>query len=156
MKDERLNNVKYIFYDFDGVMTDNRVLVDENGTESVFVNRSDGLAVSKLRKNGFFQAIISTESNSVVEKRANKLQIPVFHNVDDKGEFIRNYITENKIDRSQTAFVGNDINDISAYQEVAVKICPSDAYEEILDMADIVMESKGGHGVIRELMNLLI
>ena len=70
MKNSTLRNCTNIFYDFDGVMTDNTVLVDENGTESVRVNRSDGLAVSEFKKMGFAQAILSTEKNQVVSKRA--------------------------------------------------------------------------------------
>ena len=79
-------------------MTDNRVLVDQNGTESVFVNRSDGLAVSRLKKAGYTQVIVSTETNPVVGRRAEKLGIPVVHGVDDKGEILRRYLEENGIE----------------------------------------------------------
>ena len=85
------DTLECIFYDFDGVMTDNRVLVSEDGKESVFANRGDGLGVSYIKKLGIPQVIVSTEQNKVVEQRAKKLKIEVIHGVDDKGEVISNY-----------------------------------------------------------------
>ena len=152
---ERLQRVRWLFYDFDGVMTDNRVLVDQHGVESVYVNRSDGLAVSRLKAAGYGQVIVSTEKNPVVERRAEKLKIPVIHGVEDKGEIIRRYRAENGIDREETLFIGNDVNDLAAYAETGVHICPADAYEEIREQADLVLSAKGGYGVIRELMAIL-
>ena len=73
MKD--LKDIRLIVYDFDGVMTDNRVYIDQNGNETVQVNRSDGLAVSEIKKLGIKQIIISTETNPVVSARAEKLNI---------------------------------------------------------------------------------
>lgn len=148
-------NIKYLFYDFDGVMTDNRVLVDENGIEAVFVNRSDGLAVSMLKIAGFSQMIVSTEKNPVVSMRAKKLAIPVLYGVENKGLAIRDYIITNNIDRHDALYIGNDINDLSAFNEVGVKACPSDAYAQVKDISDIVIDCKGGFGVIRELYNIL-
>ena len=152
---QKLSGLRVLFYDFDGVMTDNRVLVDQNGIESVFVNRSDGLAVSRLKKRGYTQVIVSTETNPVVEKRAEKLKIPVIHGVEDKGEIIRKYLEDNRIPREETLFIGNDLNDLPAFNAVGVKACPADAYEVIKKAADIVFQSRGGAGVIRELMDLL-
>ena len=131
---KKLSNLRVLFYDFDGVMTDNRVLVDQNGIESVFVNRSDGLAVSRL-----------TWSSSN----------PSVATVDDKGEIIRKYLEDNSISRESTLFIGNDLNDLPAFNAVGVKACPADAYEIIKDSADIIFQSRGGAGVIRELMDLL-
>ena len=152
---QRLLGVRVLFYDFDGVMTDNRVLVDQNGIESVFVNRSDGLAVSRLKKRGYTQVIVSTEANPVVEKRAEKLKIPVIHGVEDKGEIIRRYLAENRIDKDETLFIGNDLNDLPAFEAAGLRACPADAYDAVKQAADFVFRAKGGAGVIRELMDLL-
>ena len=73
--------IKAIFYDFDGVMTNNKVLLSENGNESVFVNRSDGLAVSYFKELKIKQYIVSTEKNPVVSRRAEKLKIDVMQGV---------------------------------------------------------------------------
>ncbi len=148
-------NIKCILYDFDGVMTDNRVVVDENGMEGVFVNRSDGLAISLIRKMGIGQAIVSTEKNPVVKRRAEKLNLEVIYGVCDKGEAVKQYCEIHGFDLANTMFIGNDLNDIPAMLRVGVKGCPWDAYPEIRQMADWISLKKGGYGVIRDLYDWL-
>ena len=114
----KLARVRVLFYDFDGVMTDNRVLVDQNGTESVFVNRSDGLAVARLKKNGYTQVIVSTETNPVVERRAEKLGIPVIHGVDNKGEIIRRYLEEIHRFREETHLYREETHQVQPTREI--------------------------------------
>ena len=150
-----LRNCSNIFYDFDGVMTDNTVLVDENGTESVRVNRSDGLAISELKKMGFSQAILSTEKNQVVSMRANKLGIPCMQGLEDKKSALLDYCTESGINPELCVFVGNDINDLEVMNLVGYPICPSDAHSKIISISRIVLNTKGGNGVIRELLDLI-
>ena len=77
-------NIKAIVFDFDGVFTDNRVIVSENGKESVICNRADGLGLEMLRILDIPMTIISTEKNLVVSSRAKKLKIPVVHGVKNK------------------------------------------------------------------------
>lgn len=79
--------IKLIVYDFDGVMTDNKVYIDQNGMESVQVNRGDGLGVSEIKKLGIKQIILSTEKNLVVAARAKKLKIDCLHGVNNKKKF---------------------------------------------------------------------
>lgn len=146
-----IKDISCIFYDFDGVMTDNRVLVDQNGMEYVYVNRSDGLGVAALKAAGVTQVIISTEVNPVVERRAEKLGIPVVHGVKDKGETVRDYCAEHGIDASRAVFMGNDINDIPAFMAVGFKACPADAEPEVKDKADWISSCKGGYGAVRDL-----
>ena len=128
-----------IFYDCDGVLTDNRVLVSEDGKESVFFNRSDGLAIACFRQQGIHQAIISTETNPVVARRAEKLHIPVVHKLDtrsvDKGSVLKKYAEKNNISLKDSIFIGNDINDIPALNLVGYPAAPSDAEEEVKGMA---------------------
>ena len=144
-----------IFYDFDGVMTDNRVILSQDGIESVVVNRSDGYAVAQFKKAGIDQIIVSTESNPVVKQRADKLQIPVLSGTLDKGKTIKDYCARKRINLINTLFVGNDSNDIPAFDVVSIKVCPKDAQKEIYERADIIIPVNGGDGVIRELYRML-
>lgn len=148
-------NIKLIIYDFDGVMTDNRVMVDQNGVESVMVNRGDGYGVGGIKKLGIKQIIVSTEVNPVVARRAEKLKIDVIHGVEDKKTIVANYLKDNGYSKEQVMFIGNDLNDIEAMGEVGIKGAPADAEEEILQVADWISTKKGGYGVIRELFRLL-
>lgn len=145
------NLIECFCYDFDGVMTDNRVWIDQEGRESVSVNRSDGLAVSMFKKEGIRQVIVSTETNCVVARRAEKLKIPVIHGVSDKAQAIEEYCRENDIALKHVMFIGNDINDISGMEKVGFKGAPCDAEQEILEIADWVSAVQGGRGVVRDL-----
>lgn len=152
---KQLKNLKLIIYDFDGVMTDNRVMVDQDGKESVIVNRGDGYGVSRIKELGIEQVIISTERNQVVRRRAEKLGIDVIHNVEDKKTTVAAYCMEKGYDLSHVMFVGNDLNDYDAMMSVGVKGAPADAEEEILVVADWISEARGGYGVIRQLYRTL-
>jgi 3-deoxy-D-manno-octulosonate 8-phosphate phosphatase (KDO 8-P phosphatase) len=147
--------IELIAYDFDGVLTDNRVLVDQDGKEAVFVNRSDGLAIFKIKELGIKQIIISTEKNPVVTARAKKLNIPVIQAVDDKRSVLENYLLEKNISKENVVFIGNDINDKEVMEYVGLSIAPADAAKEIKVIADMTVKTKGGYGVVRELLELL-
>lgn len=148
-------SLELIIYDFDGVMTDNRVEVDENGVETVRVNRSDGLAISVLKKKDIPQVIISTEKNPVVQKRAEKLGIPVSHSVDDKKDFVASYLKEKNIDSRNVVYVGNDINDLEAMKIVGLPIAPADAHRAVKRIAKYTTRARGGEGVVRELLDII-
>ena len=157
---EGLKKSGAIFYDFDGVMTDNRVLVTEQGIEAVFCNRSDGLAIAEFRRLGIHQAIISTETNPVVARRAEKLQIPVIHKLDssgtDKGSVLRAYAEKNGINLTHSIFIGNDINDLPALKLVGYPCCPADAEDEVKAVCGWISKKAGGYGVVRNLYGELM
>ncbi len=144
--------VALIVYDFDGVMTDNRVIVSEDGTESVIVSRADGLGVSSLKHAGFRQVILSTESNPVVAARGRKLGIEVIQGCHDKLYTLMDYCEKNEISTQNVVFVGNDINDLQAMNAVGYAACPADASLEVRQSGALILSTLGGSGVIRELM----
>jgi YrbI family 3-deoxy-D-manno-octulosonate 8-phosphate phosphatase len=149
------NGVKLIIYDFDGVMTDNRALLMDDGREAVFVHRGDGFAVARIKEMGIPQIILSTETNPIVAARAKKLEIPVVQAVKDKKVAIATILQDRKIDHEHVIFVGNDLNDEGAMLSVGWPIASADACEEIKKIAKIVLSAKGGHGVVRELWDKL-
>jgi len=150
------NNIKLIVYDFDGVMTDNKVYFDQDGNEMIQVNRADGLGVAEIKKLGIKQIIISTEKNSVVTARANKLGIYCLQGIEIKKKALIDYCYKNDYKLQNVAYIGNDINDKDAMQIAGITFCPADAHDSIKEIADHVLITKGGHGVIRELLDLII
>ncbi len=150
------NNIKLIVYDFDGVMTDNKVYLDQKGNEMVQVHRGDGLGVSEIKKLGIEQVIISTEKNPVVSARASKLAIFCLQGQENKKVALKDYCEKNDIDLKHVIYVGNDINDLEAMDLVGVTFCPVDAHESIKAISDYILETKGGHGVVRELLDFII
>lgn len=151
-----LGEVDLVAYDFDGVMTDNRVLVDEQGREYVFCNRGDGWAVDALRAKGLEQLIITSETNPVVQKRAAKLSIGVLSSVKDKPEALREWCRGKGIDLGRVMFVGNDYNDLEVMRSIGFPVCPSDAVRAVKDIAGWVLGARGGFGVVREVAELLL
>ncbi|MGA1823433.1 MAG: KdsC family phosphatase [bacterium] len=151
-----INKIELIAYDFDGVMTNNKVYIDQHGIESVCVNRADGLGVSEIKKLGVKQIIISTEKNSVVQKRADKLGIPCIQSVEDKEKELKCYCSKEKINLKNVVYVGNDINDMKAMESVGWPICPNDAHEIIKKISKFILPKNGGEGVVREVMDFVI
>ncbi len=151
----KINDIELLVYDFDGVMTDNTVIVNQDGIESIRANRSDGLAVGLFTKMGIPQIIISTERNKVVARRAEKIGIPYIQGAEDKLSILKNYLSENKINKDKVIFAGNDLNDKAVMEYVGIPVAPADAYQDILKIAKIITVKKGGEGVIRELYDIL-
>ena len=149
------NNIKIFVYDFDGVMTNNKVYVDQNGNETVRVNRADGLGVSEIKKLGIEQIIISTEKNPVVVKRAEKLGIGCMQGIENKKVALIDYCENNNFDLQNVAYVGNDINDKEVMGIAGTTYCPLDAHESIQNISDNILKTKGGDGVIRELLDII-
>ncbi len=148
-------NIKLAFYDFDGVMTDNTVFINDKGEEFVKVNRSDGLAVRLISDMGIKQFILSTEKNKVVSKRASKLEIECFQALDDKLVKAKEIANEYNVSLDETCFIGNDINDLEVMKEVGYSICPADASKEVKEIATTLLTTPGGFGVIREFFELI-
>ncbi|HNW96909.1 MAG TPA: HAD hydrolase family protein [Bacteroidales bacterium] len=147
--------IELIVYDFDGVMTNNKVLLTEDGREGVYVNRSDGLAVNIIKQYGIPQIILSSEQNKIVELRARKLQIPVIAGVKNKKQQLLNYCSEKSIKLQNVVYIGNDINDLEAMKNVGIPICPEDACMEIKAISKFIIHVNGGDGVIRNFLDLI-
>ncbi|MDD5558617.1 HAD hydrolase family protein [Candidatus Methylomirabilis sp.] len=143
--------IKLMVYDFDGVMTDNRVLQLQDGTEAVWVSRADGWGIDQIRKMGIPQLILSTERNPVVAARAKKLNIEVIHGSGDKKADLLGYCSRMQIDLRSVLYVGNDVNDLEAMRVIGFPVAPADAHPSIIAIAKYVTRVKGGEGVIKEL-----
>ena len=145
-----------IVYDFDGVMTDNRVYVMQDGQEAVVCNRADGLAVDMIRAAGIPQLILSTEANAVVRMRAEKLKLGVINACADKAQALSEYCTQHSYDLARVLYVGNDLNDIAAMRLAGYSVSPADGHPAIRAIAGRVTNAAGGAGVIRELADWLL
>ena len=149
-----LADIKAIAFDFDGVFTDNRVYVTQNGEEAVVCDRSDGMGISMLRKAGIPLVIISTEKNQVVSVRGSKLNLDVLQGIEHKLPNLSEWVAAHQLTIDQVAFVGNDINDVECLNAVGFGIVVADAYPIAIDAADYVLTKKGGRGAVREIADL--
>ncbi len=148
--------VALVVFDFDGVLTDNRVWVDQDGREMVAANRSDSLGLDHLRTAGIQALVISKEVNPVVAARCRKLKLEYVQAVDDKATLLQNLLRERQIDPQQVIYVGNDTNDVPCFPLVGCAVVVSDAQPAARLAADLVLSQAGGHGAVREICDLLV
>ncbi len=148
--------VALVVFDFDGVMTDNRVWVDAEGHEFVAAYRSDSLGVQALHKAGIRTLVLSTETDGAVAARCRKMGVPVLQGVNDKAARLIQYLNEQGIDARSVIFVGNDVNDLVCFDLVGCAVAVADAQPEVLRQADLILSRPGGHGAVRELCDLLL
>ncbi len=148
--------VQLLVLDFDGVLTDNRVWVDQDGRELVAANRSDSLGINMLRQSGVETVVISKETNPVVAARCRKLNVPYIQGEDDKASALKNMLVERKIDAAHVVYLGNDINDLPCFPLVRWAVAVADAMPEVARQADYVLTRPGGRGAVRELCDLIL
>ena len=148
--------VDLIVFDFDGVMTDDRVWVDQEGREIIAANRRDGWGIATLRKAGIPMVVLSTEPNPVVAARCQKLQLPVIQGLADKSVALRKLLEDRQLDPSHVIYLGNDVNDLPCFPLAGCAVVVADAHPSALAQADLVLTHNGGHGAVRELCDMII
>ena len=146
---------KIIFTDFDGCLTDDRVIVNEHGEEFVSANRKDGLAAKRLKDIGIKVVITSMETNKVVLARGNKMGVEVLQGLSDKAKAIDEYLGKNKLTWEESWYIGNDVNDLGAIGKANFSLCPNDAVDAVLKKVDYVLKTKGGFGILSEIVTEL-
>ena len=159
-------NIHTIIFDFDGVFTDNKVLTDQHGNESVICDRSDGLAFNMLKnfaiKNNWDLEyfILSTEINPVVRRRAEKLKLTCNNGINSKTDFVKQYLINRFGNASESnsgvIYLGNDLNDYNVMKLIGFPICPNDAHPLIKSICNLVLEKRGGNGCVREFIEKLL
>ncbi len=152
----RLAGVGLLAMDFDGVMTDNCLFVDESGREMVRCHRGDGWGVARLRDAGIDMVVISTETNPVVAARCRKLSIPCIQNCRNKLAALKNFAEKRSLGPDQVAFMGNDVNDLECLHWAGIAIVPADACPEAISLANLTTTQCGGEGAVRQVADWIL
>jgi N-acylneuraminate cytidylyltransferase len=148
--------VQLLVLDFDGVLTDNRVWVDQDGRETVVANRSDSLWLNILREKGVQVFVISKETNPVVAARCRKMNIPYIQGEGDKEAALKKLLTERGVDPAHVVYCGNDVNDLPCFPLVGWAVAVADAVPDVLRQADFILSQPGGYGAVRELCESIL
>ncbi|GAA2995460.1 acylneuraminate cytidylyltransferase [Streptomyces fulvorobeus] len=149
-------DIDAVVLDFDGTQTDDRVMIDSDGRETVAVHRGDGLGIAALRRAGMPLLILSTEQNPVVAARARKLQVPVLHGIDRKDEALKQWCEEQSIAPERVLYVGNDVNDLPCFGLAGWPVAVASAHDSVRAAARAVTTTPGGYGAIREIAAWLL
>jgi len=149
----KISQISHFIFDFDGVLTDNRVFIGENpDSEFVVCNRADGLAFDAIRKLDINCFIVSTDKSLASKTRAKKLGIRAFNNVQNKGDFLKKLSKNKEIDLKRSFYIGNDINDLESISLCRFSACPSDSHSEVKKSCSFILKTNGGKGVVREIL----
>ena len=150
---EKLEQVKLLVFDLDGVLTNGKILVMPNGEWIREMDIKDGYALQHAVKAGLKVAVITGSSSFPVKERLAKLGIELFfQNTPQKSLIINRLLSDLNIDKSAVLFMGDDLPDLDAFEAVGIKTCPSDAAPELLQLADYISPKLGGNGCARDII----
>jgi YrbI family 3-deoxy-D-manno-octulosonate 8-phosphate phosphatase len=153
----RASRVRLLCVDVDGVLTDAGMYYGPDGEVLKKFNTRDGMGLARVREVGVAVAIISGEDSAIVHARAAKLKIDdVFCNAASKRTAIDQLCTKHDLQLDEVAFIGDDLNDVSALECVGMACAVADAAEPVRAMAHYVTQRRGGDGAVREVCELLI
>lgn len=156
LPERSLLGCRALVLDFDGVMTDNRVWLDQSGTEWVACSRGDGMGIERVKAAGIDVWVLSKEKNPVVRARCEKLGIQCLHGVDNKLPLLKAWAQERGLDATAVVYVGNDVNDIECLQWAGLGVAVNDAMPQAKNAARRVTARNGGLGAVREVCEWLL
>lgn len=152
------DNIKMVLTDFDGVFTDNTVIINEDGSISRRVSFKDVMGVSLLVKNGVDVAIISGEKNSAIEKIRTVFKLQEIHqNIRVKIDVVKDILERHNLSVDEVVYIGDDVNDLESLEYVSTKITVPNANKRIKKIDGIqITEAVGGDGAFRELADAVL
>lgn len=156
MKELRWAKIEMLILDFDGVMTDGFVYMNQNGEESVRVSRLDGLGMEMIQKSSIRCAVISREKNPVVEARCKKLNLVYFQGALDKKKIFMDILSNFSIDPKNVCYIGDDIIDAECLELAGIGVVPSDAHPKVLKVADYIAKAGRGNHLVREVCDMIL
>jgi N-acylneuraminate cytidylyltransferase len=145
-----------VVMDFDGVFTDNTVFVLQDGREAVRCSRADGLGLEMMRDRGIPMLVLSSETNPVVRARCDKLGLACLSGSGDKKTTLEHWAQGQGYSLDNIVYLGNDMNDVPALKIAGCPVVVADAHPAAMAHAAMILNSRGGHGAIRELCDLIL
>jgi 3-deoxy-D-manno-octulosonate 8-phosphate phosphatase (KDO 8-P phosphatase) len=153
----RIEKIRLLGLDVDGVMTDGRLYYHDDGTESKAFDVRDGHGIKMLQKVGVEVFLISGRNSPMVDKRAMDLGISeVTQGVRDKVPVLERIASQKGLTLDQIAFVGDDLVDLPVMQRVGLAVTVADASEHLFEKAHYVTLAPGGRGAVREVVELIL
>ena len=153
----KMKKIKVLIMDVDGTLTDAKTYYSKNGEELKSFNIRDGMGIVLWHKNGLKSAILTSESSEIVTKRGEKLNISkILLGSKQKKEDTLSLAEYFNCNLDEIAYIGDDVNDYHSMQICGLSACPSDSIQSIKNIADLILENKGGNGAVRELIDCIL
>jgi 3-deoxy-D-manno-octulosonate 8-phosphate phosphatase (KDO 8-P phosphatase) len=155
--EQRASRIKLLLMDCDGVLTDGRIWLFDNGEEQKGFHTRDGLGLALWHRAGFRSGIISGRRSSAVERRAQSLGIEfVIQGCEEKQQAFTDTLSRAAVTNAEVAYIGDDLNDIPLMLQSGLGIAVADAALETREHAHYVTQAIGGYGAVREVIELLL
>lgn len=157
MTTSRLQKIKLLLFDVDGVLTDGSLAYTDDQTETKVFHVKDGLGIKMLHQGGINTGIVTGRSSPALLRRCRELEIDmVFDSIRDKAEVLDQIISDTGYNTDEIAFIGDDLPDLALLKKVGLAIAVADAHELVCQHADIVTETIGGRGAVREVCEMIL
>ena len=152
------DTIKMVITDFDGIVTDNCIYVNDKGEMTRKINFKDVMGFSILHKNGYKMAIISGEKNKAIEILAQKFEIEdIYQGIRNKIEVLELIISKYKLSEEEYVYIGDDVNDLPSLMRAKYAITVPTAVRKIKKIPNIqITESASGEGAFREVADALV
>ncbi len=150
-------DIKILLSDCDGCLTDGGMYYSEYGDELKKFNTRDGMGFSLLREINVITGIVTSEDVELNRRRAGKLKLDIIESgCKNKLEVIQRICNDYGVDIRNVCYIGDDINDLESIKAVGFGCCPADAIKSVKDAAKYITSAKGGEGVVREVVDLIL
>jgi 3-deoxy-D-manno-octulosonate 8-phosphate phosphatase (KDO 8-P phosphatase) len=157
MPEQKLQQIRLLLLDVDGVLTSGRILYTAGGEEAKSFDVKDGLGIRMVKAAGVRVGLISGRKSAAVERRAAELNIDYCHTgVKDKKALLASILEQAECSPAQAAFVGDDIVDLAIMKAVGLAVAVADAHETVKQHADLVTRRPGGRGAVREICERIL
>ena len=154
---EKAKKIRLLICDVDGVLTDGKIYIGNDGELFKAFDVKDGLGVKMLLANNIDVAILTARSSEILKRRTQELGITnVLQGQRDKVKGLQQLLAATRLLPEQIAYIGDDLPDYEVIQKVGLAACPSDAVEEIAELADFKSVHRGGAGAVRELAEFIL
>jgi len=153
----RLGGIRLVAFDIDGVFTDGRFYLSDEGVETKAFHTQDGYGIRRLLAAGVEVAVISGRRSAAVERRMAELGVAhVFLDCDDKVEAFESLLRDLNLPGALCAYAGDDVPDIPLLRRAGISIAVANAHAEVQDMCDFTTARAGGFGAVREICDLIL
>jgi 3-deoxy-D-manno-octulosonate 8-phosphate phosphatase (KDO 8-P phosphatase) len=153
----KLKRIKLLLLDVDGVLTDGKIIYNDNGSETKVFNVKDGLGMRLLMEAGIHLGIITGRRSNALYSRCKDLGIKlIYDGVGNKIDVLDALLDQTGVSAEEVAFIGDDLPDLALMKTIGLSIAVGDAHKMILDNADMVTSANGGHGAVREVCETIL
>ncbi|HPN72604.1 MAG TPA: HAD hydrolase family protein [Candidatus Omnitrophota bacterium] len=154
---EKAKKIKLLLLDVDGVMTDGRIIIGNDGEEFKNFDVNDGLGIMLVKRVGLKCAILTAKGSRIVARRARDLRIDkVYKDFHYKIKALKPICRAFRVTPEEICFIGDDLIDVPLLKRVGLAVCPPNAMKDVAGIAHMITEKPGGRGAVREVCELLL